>query len=299
MNSKVKKFFERFEQSTKSIDVSFEFFPPKTDDAEKVLWENIKALEVLKPKFVSVTYGAGGSTRERTHNTVKRIRQETSLKPAAHLTCVGSSKAEIEEIVRGYLTVGVNHIVALRGDPPAGDTNFKPHPDGYKYSCDLVAGLKEIDKNIEISVAAFPEKHPESESLDKDLDYLKAKEDAGADRAITQYFLDPYLYINFLEKVRAKGIKIPIIPGVLVISNYTQLLKFSKMCGASIPAYIHTLLENTDEKPEVRDMIATYISAEICKVLKEEAGTEHIHFYSLNRSKPTLAVCRLVNGQVF
>ncbi|HCR86477.1 MAG TPA: methylenetetrahydrofolate reductase [NAD(P)H] [Alphaproteobacteria bacterium] len=286
---------ERFQSPIHNmVNVSFEFFPPKTDEAEKVLWDNIKQLEPLNPTFVSVTYGAGGSTRGRTHNTVKRIRQETGLNPAAHLTCVGSSKAEIEEIVRGYIEVGVNHIVALRGDPPSGDVNFKPHPDGYKYSTDLVAGLKKINSQLEISVAAFPEKHPESQSIEEDLDYLKAKEDAGATRAITQYFLDPYIYVNFLEKVRKRGIKMDVVPGVLLISNYNQLLKFSKMCGASVPPYITNLLQGTDETPHVRDMVVTYIIAELCRVIRKETGIDHIHFYTLNRAAQTIAACKLL-----
>lgn len=294
-NSKEQNFLKRFENGGNSgINVSFEFFPPKSDEAEKILWENIRQLEPLRPSFVSVTYGAGGSTRGRTHNTVKRIKQETALIPAAHLTCVGSSKAEIEDIVKGYISVGVNHIVALRGDPPQGDVNFKPHPDGYNNSTELVAGLKKIKSDIEISVAAFPEKHPESKSIEDDLDYLKAKEDAGATRAITQYFLDPYIYIRFLEKVRKRGVKMDVVPGVLMIGSYAQLIKFSKMCGASVPAYITKLLEGADETPQIRDMVVNYINAEMCRILKEEAGVKHIHLYTLNKAPQTVALCKLL-----
>lgn len=294
MNSKVKKNLENNNFSTKKqFDISFEFFPAKTDEGEHKLWNVIKDLEKLNPKFVSVTYGAGGSTRERTHNTVKKIRQETSLDPAAHLTCVGASKQEIEEIAKTYKQAGINHIVALRGDPPSDDPNFIPHPDGYKYSCDLVEGLKKIG-DFEISVAAFPEKHPDSESFDKDLEYLKAKENAGAGRAITQYFLDPYIYIKFLEKVAKANIKMPVVPGILMISNYSQLIRFSKMCGSSVPDYIINLLDGTDESPQIRDSIVTYINTEMCKTILKETDTDHIHFYTLNRSEQTKAVCKLI-----
>lgn len=294
MNSKVKNVLQSYEIGSKrNFDVSFEFFPAKTDEGEEKLWKVIKDLEQLNPKFVSVTYGAGGSTRERTHNTVKKIRQETNLDPAAHLTCVGASKQEIAEIATAYKDAKINHIVALRGDPPADDPHFTPHPDGYKYSCDLVDGLKKIH-DFEISVAAFPEKHPESESFEKDLEYLKAKEAAGANRAITQYFLDPYIYINFLEKIKKANIKIPVVPGILMISNYSQLIRFSKMCGSSVPNYIKNLLQGTDESPQIRDAIVTHINTEMCKIILDETDIDHIHFYTLNRSEQTKAVCKII-----
>ncbi len=273
-------------------DVSFEFFPPKTDEAEKSLWETIKELEPLKPKFVSVTYGAGGSTRERTHNTVVRIKQETSLTPAPHLTCVKASKDEIKNIAENYLKAGINHIVALRGDPPEGYKNYIPNPDGYLYSSELVAGLKKIG-NFEISVAGFPEKHPESASFEKDIEYLKAKVDAGANRVITQYFLNPEFYLSYLEKVRKAGINIPIVPGIIVISNFKQFLKFSEMCQSSVPKWLIDLFDGLDDTPQTRDMLAVSITGEICRILRQE-GINQFHFYTLNRAYQTRAICRLM-----
>ena len=271
--------------------VSFEFFPPKTPEMEKSLWETITALEPLKPLFVSVTYGAGGSTRNRTHQTVARIKQETLLTPAAHLTCVGSSKEEIREIVQGYWDIGVKHIVALRGDPPD-DKAFTPHPDGYHYSAELVAGLKDIS-DFEISVACFPETHPESESPEKDLEYLKKKIDAGANRAITQYFFDTNLYFDFVDRARKHGINAPIVPGILLISGYKQLLNFSKMCGATVPDWVKKLLEGTDDNPEVRNTISAVIAAEQCRIL-HEAGINQFHFYTLNRPTLALSACKIL-----
>ncbi len=272
--------------------VSFEFFPPKNDESEKVLWDTIKELEPLKPKFVSVTYGAGGTTRERTHNTVVRIKRETNLIPAAHLTCIKASKDEIKQIAENYLKENVNHIVALRGDPPEGITNYIPHPDGYHYAADLVKGLKKIG-NFDISVAAFPEKHPESESEEKDLDYLQEKVDAGADRAITQYFTEPGIYLRYLEKVQKRGIKIPVIPGIIVISNFKQFIRFSEMCKSSIPKWMTDLFDGLDDTPHTRDMVAVSITGEICRILRQE-GIDKFHFYTLNRPHQTRAVCRLM-----
>ena len=236
-------------------EVSFEFFPPKTEKMEEILWTSVKRLEPLGPLFVSVTYGAGGSTRERTHATVARILRETSLVPAAHLTCVGSSRAEVDEVARGYWQAGVRHIVALRGDPPAGADGYEPHPEGYAYAADLVSGLKRVG-DFEISVAAFPETHPEAASPAADLDNLKRKIDAGASRAITQYFFDAEIYLEFVARARKAGITVPIVPGILPVTNFAQVVKFSAMCGATVPDWLARLFEGLDGDTETRKLVA-------------------------------------------
>jgi methylenetetrahydrofolate reductase (NADPH) len=271
--------------------VSFEFFPPKSPEMEEKLWNSITQLAPLAPRFVSVTYGAGGSTRERTHHTVKRIVQETSLKPAAHLTCVDASRDEVDAVARAYWEAGVRHIVALRGDPPSGG-EYVPHPEGYKYSCELVAGLKRIG-DFDISVAAFPEKHPNSASFEADIDYLKQKIDAGATRAITQYFFDVEHYFRFIERVRAAGISIPIVPGILPVSNVAQVKKFSAMCGASVPGWLEVMFDGLDNDPVTRNLVAVTVAAEQCRRLVE-FGCDHLHFYTLNRADMTAAVCRIL-----
>lgn len=279
--------------SGKPPEVSFEFFPPKTQEMEDKLWIAITQLAPLAPSFVSVTYGAGGSTRERTHHTVKRIIQETNLKPAAHLTCVAASRAEVDEVARGYWEAGVRHIVALRGDPPAGqEKNYTPHPQGYRFSAELVAGLKRIG-DFEISVAAFPEKHPESASFEADIDYLKQKIDAGATRAITQYFFDVEHYFRYIERVRASGITIPIVPGILPVTNVAQVKKFSVMCGASVPSWLEHLFDGLDNDPATRNLVAVTVAAEQCRRLVE-FGVEHLHFYTLNRADLSAALCRML-----
>ncbi len=270
--------------------VSFEFFPPKTPEMEQKLWGAIRELESLSPSFVSVTYGAGGGTRERTHATVKRIVDETKLKPAAHLTCVSASRAEVDAVARGYWDAGVRHIVALRGDPPQGASAYEPHPEGYRYSCDLVAGLKNIG-DFEISVAAFPEKHPDSKSFEDDIAYLKKKIDAGATRAITQYFFDVEHYERFLALARKSGVTIPIVPGIIPIGNFAQVKKFSAMCGASVPAWLEKAFEGLDETPAKRNETSIRVAAEQCRKLIA-LGADHIHFYTLNRADLTKAVCR-------
>jgi methylenetetrahydrofolate reductase (NADPH) len=279
-----------------SPSVSFEFFPPKTPEMEQKLWETIIQLEKLKPIFVSVTYGAGGGTRERTHHTVKRMVQETSLKPAAHLTCVAASRQEVDDVARAYWEAGVRHIVALRGDPPndgsGGADGYVPHPDGYNYSCELVAGLKSI-ADFEITVAAFPEKHPDSASFEADIDYLKKKIDAGATRAITQYFFDVEHYFRFIERVRRAGITIPVLPGILPVGNVAQVKKFSAMCGASVPAWLDKLFDGLDNDEVMRNLIAVSVASEQCRKLME-FGCEHLHFYTLNRADLTSAVCRIL-----
>ena len=261
---------------------------------ELKLWQSVKRLEPLNPHFVSVTYGAGGSTRERTHHTVRRIVQETKLKPAAHLTCVNASRDEVDQVARDYWKAGVCHIVALRGDPPQGTAAYAPHPEGYRYSCELVAGLKRI-ADFEVSVAAFPEKHPDSPSFEADLDYLKMKIDAGATRAITQYFFDPELYFRFLDRARKARISIPIVPGLLPISNFAQAKKFSAMCGASIPNWLSKLFEGLDERPEQRNDMAVKVAADQCHALIA-AGVTSLHFYTLNRADLVERVCSVISA---
>ncbi len=272
--------------------VSFEFFPPKTAEMENRLWEVITRLEPLMPRFVSVTYGAGGSTRERTHATVRRIRVETSLEPAAHLTCVAATKAEIDAVARDYWAAGVRHIVALRGDPPAGGEAYTPHPDGYAYAADLVAGLKRV-ADFEISVAAYPESHPEAASAAADLDNLKRKVEAGASRAITQYFFDVDLFLRFRDRAAAHRIAVPIVPGILPVTNYAQVKKFSASCGASIPDWMEAHFAGLDGDPDTRRLVAASIAAEQCRRLHAE-GVHEFHFYTLNRADLIVAICHLL-----
>jgi methylenetetrahydrofolate reductase (NADPH) len=257
---------------------------------EQKLWDVIKRLEPLGPDFVSVTYGAGGSTRERTHHTVKRIVEETSLKPAAHLTCVNASRAEVDRVAQDYWEAGVRHIVALRGDPPQGASAYVPHSEGYRYTCELVAGLKAIG-DFEISVAAFPEKHPDSPSFEADIDYLKMKIDAGATRAITQYFFDTDVYFRFLERIHRAGISIPVVPGILPVSNFAQAKKFSAMCGASIPAWMEKMFDGLDAEPAKRNDMAVKIATDQCRALRD-SGVKHLHFYTLNRADLVERICQ-------
>ena len=272
--------------------VSFEFFPPKTAEMETRLWEVVKRLEPLMPSFVSVTYGAGGSTRERTHATVRRIRCETALEPAAHLTCVAATRAEIEMVAQDYWSAGIRHIVALRGDPPAGGAAYQPHPAGYAYAADLVAGLRRV-ADFEISVAAYPETHPEALSAERDLDNLKGKVDAGASRAITQYFFDVDLYLRFRDRAARAGIGVPIVPGILPVTNYAQVKKFSASCGASIPSWMEGHFAGLDDDPDTRRLVAASIAAEQCRRLHAE-GVHEFHFYTLNRADLIVAICHLL-----
>ena len=276
----------------RDINVSFEFFPPKNDDMEAKLWKSITALQGLKPNFVSVTYGAGGSTRQRTHNTIKKIIQNTDLNSASHLTCVGASKEEIIQIAKNYWQMGVRHIVALRGDINASSSNYQLHPDGYQYASDLVAGLKNI-ADFEISVAGYPEKHPEALSLDIDIDNLRCKVDAGANRIITQFFFDTDLYFRFIDKCQKVGIDIPIVPGILPVSNVKQVKHFAKMCGAKIPRWMSEVFVDLDEREETRKLIAAIVSVEQCRIL-HRGGVNDFHFYTLNRSDLTLAICHIL-----
>ena len=275
-----------------ALRVSFEFFPPKNAQMEAKLWETVEKLEPLRPHFVSVTYGAGGTTRERTHALVKRMVQETSLKPAAHLTCVGAGRAQIDAIAREYWQAGVRHIVALRGDAPEGVATYAPHPEGYAYASDLVAGLKKV-ADFEISVAAYPEMHPAAASAATDLDNLKRKVDAGATRAITQYFFEHTTYLRFLEKARKAGIRVPIIPGILPVTNVAQVVKFSALCGASVPGWMAQLFEGLDHDPTTRTLVAATVAAEQCRNLARE-GVEDFHFYTLNRADLSYAICHML-----
>lgn len=273
------------------IRVSFEFFPPKTEKMQETLWESVKRLEPLAPAFVSVTYGAGGTTRERTHDTVLRIRRETGLLPAAHLTCVGHDRGEIEDIARRYWDEGIRHIVALRGDMPDGG-RYVAHPGGYAYAVDLVAGLRRI-ADFEISVAAYPEVHPEAPSPDFDLDNLKRKIDAGATRAITQYFFDVDVYRRFVERARRAGITVPIVPGILPVTNFAQVQKFSAACGASVPRWMAELFAGLDDDPDTRRLVAATVAAEQCRALAAD-GVGNFHFYTLNRADLTYAICHIL-----
>ena len=278
----------------KTPAISFEFFPPKTEEMEKSLWETIKRLAPLAPGFVSVTYGAGGSTRERTHSTIARILGETGLLPAAHLTCVGAARGEIDDIVGRYHDIGVRHIVALRGDPPGGiGTAYATHPDGYRHSADLVAGIKRQHGDIEVSVSAYPEKHPESADFDADIDVLKAKVDAGATRAITQFFFDNDLYFRYLDRVRARGIEIPIVPGILPVQNFKQAANFAHRTGASMPDWLAKKFEGLDDDPDTRKLVAAAVAAgQVQKLAKH--GVDTFHFYTMNRADLVCAISHLL-----
>ncbi len=283
---------EEVVSNKREINVSFEFFPPKTDEMEIKLWDAISNLKNLNPNFVSVTYGAGGSTRERTHHTIKRIVDETTLKPASHLTCVAASKEETDKILRNYWEMGVRHIVALRGDMPASSPNYQLHPHGYKYANELVLGIKKI-ADFEISVAGYPEKHPEAKSIVEDIDNLKRKVDAGANRIITQFFFDTDVYFSFVERCRKAGINVPIIPGILPVSNVKQTRHFAKMCGAKIPKWMDNIFTGLDEKQDTRQLIAAVVAVELCRIL-HDAGVDDFHFYTLNRSEMTSAICHIL-----
>jgi methylenetetrahydrofolate reductase (NADPH) len=281
-----------FADVTGDAAVSFEFFPPKTAKMEETLWSAIETLAPLAPQFVSVTYGAGGSTRERTHATVARIARETSIPAAAHLTCVGASKAEIIEVAQEYWNAGVRHIVALRGDPPEPGTPFAAHPDGFANAADLVAGLRAVAP-FEISVAAYPENHPDSPDVQADIDNLKAKIDAGAHRAITQFFFSPEAFFRFRDRAVAAGIKAEIVPGILPVSNVAQTRKFAGMCGAAIPPWMDRLFEGLDDHPAARQLVAATVAAEMCRRLYA-GGVRHFHFYTLNRAELAYAICHLL-----
>lgn len=274
------------------ISASFEFFPPKTEKMEAILWDSVQALKPLNPAFVSVTYGAGGSTRERTHNTVARIIAEAHMPAAAHLTCVDATKAEIREVAEHYWEAGVRHIVALRGDAGEPGAPFVPHPDGYASAADLVAGLKEI-ADFDISVAAYPETHPDASCPDSDIDNLKRKLDAGATRAISQFFFAPETFFRFQEKLAARGITAPVLPGILPVTNVAQARKFAGACGAEIPVWMDGLFEGLDERPAARQLVAATVAAEMCRRLYA-GGIRQFHFYTLNRADLAYAICHML-----
>lgn len=286
------------QHAPKDISVSFEFFPPKTEKAEDTLWDAVRRLEAVDPKFVSVTYGAGGSTRDRTHRTVKRMVDETSLTPAAHLTCVSASKADVMDVVNEYIEVGVAHIVALRGDPPEGmGAKFQPHPDGFASSVELIEAIRankpELGRKFEISVGAYPESHPDSSGLSNDLAFLKAKQDAGADRAITQFFFEPETYLRFLDKARAAGITMPILPGIMLQPNFKGLARIAGLCGASLPAWLYELYDGLDDDAEQRELITANVAADLTMKLADQ-GVKDFHFYTLNKAGLALSTCRLL-----
>jgi methylenetetrahydrofolate reductase (NADPH) len=279
--------------SAPPIRVSFEFFPPKTAEMEKTLSEAIARLAPLRPNFVSVTYGAGGSTRERTHATVKRIIAETMLTPAAHLTCVAATRPEVDAVIEAYAQAGVRHIVALRGDPIGGvGQRFAPHPGGYRNAADLVGGIKRI-ADIEVSVSAYPEKHPDSADVAADIDMLKAKVDAGASRAITQFFFENSLYFRYLDRVRKSGINIPIVPGILPVQNFTQTKNFAARTGASVPDWLTHRFDGLDNDPTTRKLIAAAVAAEQVLDLVDQGVTD-FHFYTMNRAELVYAICHLL-----
>ena len=272
-----------------AVQVSFEFFPPKTPASEDRLWATVERLAPLKPRFVSVTYGADGSTRDRTHRIVSRINKETELTGAPHLTCVDASADEIDSIAQNYWNEGVRHIVALRGDPPHDKEHYEPYPGGYQYAADLVTGLNKL-ADFEISVAAYPETHPEAKTPMEDMDNLKRKLDAGASRAITQFFFDPDVYLRFRDRAAASGIKASIVPGILPISNFASAQRFAATCGASIPDTLHKRFEGLDDDPETRQMISASVAIETVEKLRQQ-GVNEFHFYTLNRAELTYAIC--------
>lgn len=287
--------FRRFElDEGAGVSVSFEFFPPKSEKMEASLWAAVQRLEPLSPSFVSVTYGAGGSTRERTHRTVERLIKETALAPAAHLTCVGASRDEVDAVVRDYHELGVRHIVALRGDPLEGlGAIYNPHPQGYAYGSDLVAGIRRVSEDFEVSVSAYPERHPESPDWTSEIDNLKRKVDAGATRAITQYFFENDVFETFLEKVRAAGITIPIVPGILPIVNFETTMVFSAKCGTSIPHWLARRFAGLDQDAETRKLVASAVACEQVLDLVDRGITD-FHFYTMNRADLTFAICHML-----
>jgi methylenetetrahydrofolate reductase (NADPH) len=275
------------------LNISFEFSPPKTPEAEELLWKAIRRLEPLNPGFISVTYGAGGSTRDRTHRTVVRVLGETTLTPAAHLTCVNASRAEVDEVIRGYWAAGVRHIVALRGDPPGQIGGaYQPPADGYANATELTAGILAIAP-FEVSVGAYPQVHPEVGSLARDLEVLKAKADAGATRAITQFFFDVDDFLRFAEAVDKAGISIPLVPGIMPVRNFAGLERMAISSGIAVPAWLGNLFQGLDDDPATRRLVAASVAAEMCAKLEEE-GFRDFHFFTLNRADLVYAICRVL-----
>jgi methylenetetrahydrofolate reductase (NADPH) len=282
------------EPARKLPNISFEFFPPKTEEMERTLWDTIKRLAPLEPSFVSVTYGAGGSTRERTHATIARILKETKLTPAAHLTCVNASRGEVDDVVAQYHEVGVRHIVALRGDPTTGiGTPYVPHPDGYKTSAELVGSIRKRYPDIDVIVSAYPEKHPESADFDADIDTLQAKVDAGASRAITQVFFDNDLYHRYVERVRSRGITIPIVPGIMPMHNFKQARNFVTRAGTTVPDWLAEKFDGLDDDAETRKLVAAAVAAGQVQKLSKH-GVDNFHFYTMNRADLVFAISHLL-----
>ena len=292
-NMSVEKLQDQLDTSLSKLrgrpTVSFEFFPPKDEAMEQTLWESVQRLAPLQPRFVSVTYGADGSTRARTHNIVTKVQKNTALTAAPHLTCIGAPREEILDIARDYWANGIRHIVALRGDPPQGTTKYVPHPQGFAYAVDLVKGLKSV-ANFEISVATYPEPHPESPSADFELTNLKSKIDAGADRAITQFFFDTNLFLRFRDKCAAAGIKASVVPGILPITRFPQMIRMAQRCGASVPDWMVHRFDGLDEDPDTRRLIAASVAIEQVQELQKH-GVEEFHFYTLNRAELSYAIC--------
>lgn len=286
------------QQTSDAPNVSFEFFPPSSDKMEAKLWESVARLSPMAPKFVSVTYGAGGSTRDRTQKTVAKIAQDTPLNPAAHLTCVSATKDEVLGVAKDFWSAGVRHLVVLRGDPTEGmGATFQQHPGGFRDSVDLIAGIREFDiapgARFEMSVACYPERHPDSRGWDEDIAFLKAKQEAGADRAITQFFFEPDTYLDFLERARAGGVTMPIVPGIMLQPNFKGLKRIAGLCQAHLPQWLHDLYEGTEDDPQTRELITANVAAELCHKLSEQ-GVNDFHFYTLNRASLALSTCRLL-----
>ena len=281
-----------FADDVSGITVSFEFFPPK-NEADESFWRTIAKLETVHPQFVSVTYGAGGTTRDRTLKTVARIAAETSLKPAAHLTCVGASKDEVNDVVRDFHAAGVRHILALRGDPPGGvGTKFAPHPDGYRNAADLVRGIRD-QGDFEISVSAYPERHPESVSIEEDLAFMADKAEHGASRAISQFFFHNAFFLRLRDRIAARGIDIELVPGILPITSFARVSEFAAKCGAHVPPALAQRFHGLDDEPETRNLVAAMVAAEQVAALRRE-GVNHFHFYTLNRADLVYAICRVL-----
>ena len=275
------------------LTVSFEFFPPRPGDAEQTFWRTIAKLESIQPRFVSVTYGAGGTTRDRTLETVRRLCKETVLKPAAHLTCVGAAKADVNAVIQDFWEAGVRHIVALRGDPAGGlGKKFIPHPDGYRNAADLVRGIKEIG-GFEVSVTAYPERHPESVSIEEDLAFMSDKADHGATRALSQFFFHNSFFLRLRDRVMARGIDIELVPGILPITNFARVKEFAAKCGAFLPPALAQRFHGLDQDPETRNLVAAMVAAEQVDFLRRE-GVNSFHFYTLNRADLVYAICRVV-----
>ncbi|AXK43470.1 methylenetetrahydrofolate reductase [NAD(P)H] [Erythrobacter aureus] len=274
------------------IEVSFEFFPPKNERMNETLWHSVETLAPLGPRFASVTYGAGGSTRERTHQQVVRIQKEAHIPAAAHLTCVEATREQVDEVARHYWDEGIRHIVALRGDPPDGANKYTPHPGGYANAVELIAGLKKV-ADFEISVAAYPEVHPDSPDAQADIDNLKAKFDAGATRAITQFFFDPQCFFEFRDKAAAAGIAGEIVPGIMPVLSFAAVQRMSGLCGTAIPHWMEGLFDGLDDRPEARKLVSATIAAELCRRLYA-GGVRQFHFYTLNRAELSYAICHML-----